>query len=166
MVTLVFILQSCSAFASQIELNDLAFPTELQGIGKSPGAIFYSPSSKNKTLMPVHFWGEVGRPGLHFIPVDTRLIKGLSLAGGGSSTAKLEEVIVNRQVEGKIKRKEFNLGAGGDIQAHEFALQPGDTIFIKKDRFIENRNFYIGLTSVVVTILTSVLLYKRIEDSK
>lgn len=149
---------------AQIELNELALPTETKDIGKNSGSIYYSTTNKNKALMPVHFWGEVGRSGLHYIPVDTKLIKGISFAGGGSNTADLEEVIVNRSENGKIVRREFNLAEGGDIKAHEFSLQPGDTVFIPRDDFRENRAYYTSLVGVIVSVLTSYILYNRIQN--
>ena len=150
--------------ADSIDLQDLALPTEVKDLGKSSGAVYYSATTKNKTLMPVHFWGEVGKPGLHFIPVDSKLVKGLSFAGGGSSSAKLDEVIVNRVEQGKVKRYEFDLVDGGKIEAHEYMLRPGDTVFIEKDRFVENRAYYTGLIAVASTILSSLLILKRLEE--
>ncbi len=150
--------------ATEIDLQDLALPSEVRDIGKSSGAVFYSPTTKNKTLMPVHIWGEVNRPGLHYIPVDTKLIKGLSFAGGGNGTAKLSEVVVNRLDGNKVRRWEFNLVEGGDNSAHEYELKPGDTVFVEKDRFQENRAYYTGLFGVVLTIVSTLLVLKRLED--
>lgn len=153
------------AQTQNLELQDLALPTDVKDLGKSPGAVYYSTTNKNKALMPVHFWGEVGKPGLHFIPVDSKLIKGLSFAGGGSSTARLDEVIVNRLEGDKVKRYEFDLEAGGDVSAHEYVLMPNDTVFIEKDRSIENRAYYTSLVGVIATIISSILIIKRIEES-
>jgi hypothetical protein len=150
--------------AADIELNDLALPSEVKDLNKTTGAIYYSSTNKNKTLMPVHFWGEVGRSGLHYIPVDTKLVKGLSFAGGGSNSADLSEVVINRLDGKNVKRMEFNLSEGGDIDAHEYTLRPGDTVYIPKDRFYENRAYYTSLVAVAVAILSSVLLYYRIQD--
>jgi hypothetical protein len=152
--------------AADIDLQDLALPSEVRDIGKSSGAVFYSPTTKNKTLMPVHIWGEVHRPGLHYIPVDTKLIKGLSFAGGGNGSADLSEVVVNRLEEGGLQRREFNLVDGGDGAAHAYTLRPGDTVFVEKDRFPENRAYYTGLFGVVLTIVSTLLVLKRLEDSQ
>lgn len=158
------ILSPSRSFGETIDLQDLALPTDVKDLGKTSGAVYYSATTKNKTLMPVHFWGEVGRPGLHFIPLDSKLVKGLSFAGGGSSTAKLEEVIVNRVEEGKVKRYEFDLEEGGDIKAHEYTLRAGDTVFIEKDRSFENRAYYTSLIAVAATIISSIFIVKRIEE--
>lgn len=147
----------------EIDLQDLAMPSEIKDLAKQAGAVYYSSTSRNKSLMPVHFWGEVQRPGLHYIPVDTKLIKGLSFAGGGGSLADLDEVVVNRVQSGKIKRSEFDLDDGGDIVSHEYTLHPGDTVFVPRDMFQENRAFYTSLISVAATIISTILIVKRIE---
>jgi len=154
------------AAPDSIDLQDLALPSEVKDLAKNSGSVFYSATSKNKTLMPVHFWGEVGKPGLHFIPVDSKLVKGLSFAGGGNSNAKLEEVVVNRYDSGKVKRFEFDLGEGGDVDAHEYVLKPGDTVFVERDRYIENRAYYTSLFSVALTIISSIFILKRIEEQR
>jgi hypothetical protein len=147
-----------------IELQDLALPSDLKELPRSSGAVYYSNTTKNKPLMPVHIWGEVSRPGLHYIPVDTKLVKGLSFAGGGSSLADLEEVTVNRSVNGKIKKSEFDLTEGGNAHAQEFTLQSGDTVYLPRDTYREDRNFYVSLVGVAATIITSILVIKRIEE--
>lgn len=161
----VHLLSPVSVFAAEgIDLQDLALPTDVKEMGKSSGAVYYSSTSKNRPLMPVHIWGEVGRPGLHFIPLDSKLVKGLSFAGGGTSLAKLDEVVVNRVENGKLVRKEFDLTEGGNIDAFEYTLKSGDTVFLEKDRSLENRTYYTGLIAVAVTILSGLLIYKRLED--
>lgn len=150
--------------AAPIELQDLALPSEVKDVVKNPGAVFYSSPNRNKTLMPVHFWGEVGRPGLHFIPIDSELVKGLSFAGGGSSSAKLDAVVVNRLEDGKVHRDVFNLQVGGNDAAYRYVLRPGDTVFVEKDRFQENRAYYTSLVGVLATIISSIFILKRLDD--
>jgi len=165
-LSLILCLFPVGVFANPkgIELQDLALPSELKDLSKSSGAVYYSSPNKNKTLMPVHIWGEVQKPGLHFIPVDTKLVKGLSFAGGGSSTANLEKVVVNRMEGDQVSRKKFDLKDGGDISAFEYTLKPGDTVFIERDRSMENRAYYTSLVAVVVAVLSGALIYKRIEE--
>ncbi len=144
-------------------IRELALPSEVEGIGKSAGAIYYSPSVKGKALMPVHFWGQVQKTGLHFIPVDTNLLSGLSLAGGPKDKAILSRVMVTTKRTGQRKKLEFNLEEGGSIDSADFSLQPGDTVYLKKDTYFENRSYYTSLIGVVATILSSVLLYREVK---
>lgn len=144
-------------------IRELALPSEVEDIGKQSGAIYYNPSVKGKALVPVHFWGEIERSGLHFVPVDTNLLNGLSLAGGPKSSALLDEVIVTTLRSGDRERMAFNLKEGGYRDSNEFLLQPGDTVFIKRDTFREDRNYYTSLFGVFVTILSGILLYRQVD---
>lgn len=147
-----------------LNIRELALPSELSTIGKKAGSIYYSPSVKDKVLMPVHFWGEIGNPGLHFIPLETTLVKGLSMAGGPRNEGILDEVKVTRKGEKELKTEYFDLTSGGDDSAHVYQLQPGDTVFIKKSRFFENRGYYTSLFGVVATVLSSILIYQQVKE--
>ena len=109
-------------------------------------------------------WGELRQSGLHFIPSDTTLIKGLSLAGGPSSTANLEEVILTRsEANGKMKEIEFDLSEGGDVKAQEFKIESGDVIFVKKSTFQENRAYYTSLINIAVTVISTFFIINKVK---
>ena len=147
----------------KFNLKELVMPSEVGTLGKKGGSIYYSPAIKDKVLIPVHMWGSVSTAGLHFLPIDTSIINGISLAGGPTSTAKLSTIKLNRKESGKIKTYKFDLSDGGDQKAFDMTLKPGDTIFIEKSNFIANRAYYTSLISIVTTILSSVLLYQQIK---
>ncbi len=143
--------------------KDFALPSEFEGIKKEAGAVYYSASSKGKVLIPVNVWGEVNKTGLHFVPIDTDLVQGLSLAGGPKSTASLDKIKLTRNVNGKIEEFKFNLEKGGTPEAYQLKLSPGDTIFIEHDYYYDNRTYYTGLFTVFATILSSIILYRQIK---
>lgn len=148
------------------DLNELALPSEVKNLGKRAGAIYYSPTVKGKVLMPVHFWGYFNRPGLHFIPVDSSLLEGVSYAGGPNPQAQLDKVrLMSKIQEGKIINNFFNLEKGGSNEAALRSLKPGDMVFVEKDYWYENRSYYTSLIGVVATILSSVLLYRQVKKN-
>ena len=148
----------------ELNLQEIALPSEVKDLGKQPGAIYYSTSVKNKVLIPAHFWGEVNRAGLHFIPNDTNLVKGLSMAGGPSGTAKLEDITLTRNMpDGTIKQYNFNLASGGNAEAYKFKIESGDSIFIKKDRFLEDRNYYTGWIGITISIISTILVLNKVK---
>ncbi len=149
---------------SKININRLVLPSEVDNLGKTHGAIYYSPSVKGKVLIPVNFWGEVNKSGLHYIPVGTSLISGLSLAGGPKTSGKLEHVKLTRTQGDKITEQQFNLTAGGNTLAYHTELKAGDTVFIPRDRFREDRVYYTSLFGVIATILSSILLYREVKQ--
>lgn len=160
---LAFAKDSKAAPKDQYNLQELALPSEVQGVNKATGSIYYSPSVKDKVLMPVHVWGQINKSGLHFVPLDTNIVKGLSLAGGPTASAKLSNIKLTRNQSGELKDYYFNLSDGGDAKAFETVLKPGDTIFIEKSTFREDRAYYTGLIGVVVTILSSILIIREIK---
>ncbi len=144
-------------------IRELALPSEVDKISKQSGSIYYSPSVKGKVLIPVHFWGSITKTGLHFVPLDTNLINGISLAGGPNSNADLDDVRITSNRDGKRESFQFDLNEGGELALEDFKLRPGDTVFIKKDTFTESRGYYTSLIGVVATILSSILVYREVK---
>jgi hypothetical protein len=149
---------------SELNLQEITLPSEVKDLPKQSGSIYYNSSVKNKVLIPVHIWGDVKQAGLHFLPSDTSFIKGLSLAGGPGSTANLEEIkLIRTNSNGSIKELNFDLSRGGDQNAHEFKIESGDTVFVKKDTFMENRSYYTGLISIALTIASTFFILKKVD---
>lgn len=167
-ISILNLLLSTSLMAKtneELDINVLALPSEVKDIGKSGGAIFYSPSIKGKILIPVNIWGQVQKSGLHFIPLETNLVQGISLAGGPTSSANLERVKISRtNNKGGIDSEKFDLRYGGGKEASLKILRPGDTIFIEKSTFSEDRAYYTSLFGVVATILSTILIYRQVKD--
>lgn len=115
--------------------------------------------------MPINVWGEVRRSGLYYVPVNSTIIQGLSLAGGTTSQSDLSEVKVSRQMNGKVSEEELDLSEGGDQGAYHYKLRSGDTIFVAKDTHMQDRAFYTSLVSVVFTLLSTIVLFKKIDDN-
>ncbi len=154
---------SFSISAQNLRVKELVLPTEVKDIMKKGGSVFYSSGAKSTALIPTNIWGEVKNSGLHYIPQKTNLIKGLSLAGGTTGSADLDEVIVSRNNKGQWKNFEFDL-TGGNNQALQFELQPGDVVQVKKDHFYENRTWYTSLLSVAATLISTALIYQQVKD--
>ncbi|OIQ18888.1 MAG: hypothetical protein BM556_06295 [Bacteriovorax sp. MedPE-SWde] len=160
------LLISSSAFAagnSNYNIKEFTLPSEVKGMPKSYGSVFFSPSVKGKVLIPVHFWGEVKKSGLHFVPVNTTFLNGLSMAGGPSSSAKLEKVKLTRKDKETFKVLRYDISEGGNSKVYRETLQPGDSIFVPKDEYLENRAYYTGLIGVFATVLSSILLLRQVK---
>lgn len=147
-------------------LQELAFPSEVKDQGKAPGSIYYSPTVKNKVLIPVNMWGEISKPGLHFVPINTTLVKGLTLAGGPTGNGKLENIRLIRREGDKQVGYKFDLEDGGDVETNDFVLKQGDVVFIERDQFFQNRAYYTSLIALGVSILSGILIYYNIQKLK
>lgn len=148
-----------------VSIDHFALPSDVKGMVKSPGSVFYSSSIKGRVLMPVNMWGNFSKSGLHFVPVDTNLISGLSMAGGPSRYAKLDSVTLTRRVDNEAKIYNFDLKSGGNLEAHNFTLKPGDTIFIERETKIEDRSFYLSLASFIFSVFSAYIIYDRVKDN-
>lgn len=148
----------------ELDLNILALPSEVKNVSKSSGSVYYSPSVKGKILIPVNIWGEVKRSGLHFVPLETSLVEGLSFAGGPTNNGKLDTVKLSRRDGQNINSEIYDLSQGGNDKANLRLLKPGDTIFIEKSTFSEDRAYYTSLFGVIATILSSILIYRQVKD--
>ncbi|MBC7430407.1 MAG: hypothetical protein H7336_17465 [Bacteriovorax sp.] len=147
-------------------LQEMALPSDLKDMTKQGGAVYYSTPSKNKVLMPVHFWGYMQKPGLHFIPTETPFVKALSLTGGPLPGARLDSIYLTRLENGVTHKYEFDVSDGGTEETQKFAVKPGDIVFIQQDRFIENRAYYTSLISIGISILSGILLYREIRRDR
>ena len=161
------LLMSSSAFANSkpnFNIKEFTLPSEVKKMQKNYGSVYFSPSVKGKVLIPVHFWGEVKRSGLHFVPVNTTFLNGLSMAGGPSSSAKLDNVKLTRKDADKFKVLRYDISDGGSTDVYGETLKPGDSVFIAKDEYLANRSYYTGLIGVFATVLSSILLYRQVKN--
>lgn len=160
----VFAKEALPSSEAELNLQEIALPSDVKDIEKHSGSIFYNNSVRNKFLIPVHMWGDIKQSGLHFIPTDTTLIKGLSLAGGPSNSANLNDIVVIRNSpDGKFKETSFDLSDGGDAKAHQFKMESGDTVFIRKETFYENRNYYTSLIGIFLTVLSTFVIVQKVK---
>lgn len=74
--------------------------------------------------------GEVRNPGLYPLEGRITLLQAVALAGGASRAAKMDQVIVVRQIDGQRQAARFDLGAIRKGQAADPAIQPGDMVLV------------------------------------
>jgi len=147
-------------------LDDLTLPSDLGDFKlNNGGAVYYSPVIKNKILIPVYFWGEVQKAGLHYVPAGTSFVKGLSIAGGPTSLALMKKVKVFRTEEGKNQTYVFDLQDEANEQVfHDFIFKPSDIVRIDRDDYFQNRAYYTSLIGIGVTVLSGILTFQAIKD--
>ncbi|HWU45038.1 MAG TPA: SLBB domain-containing protein, partial [Bdellovibrio sp.] len=68
-------------------------------------------SSPKESLISVQLLGAVNKPGIYYVPVNTDLLKLLTLAGGSSNGGDVSEVLVRKQEPkawGEVESKAVN----------------------------------------------------------
>ncbi len=87
-------------------------------------------SSKQVSVM-----GAVSKPGVFPLTNGLTVVHALSLAGGLTSLASGNDVIVSRRVEGKIERYRVPVDDVTEGRANDFPLQAGDIIYVPQRVF-------------------------------
>ena len=111
--------------------------------------------------------GEVAKPGQYVIPDgQSTLLNALGLAGDLTMYGKRDDVLVVRSINGEILKERVNLTDANFINSPFYNLKQGDVIYISSNKTKEktarldpNAGLYIGVASIVVTILA--LVFKK-----
>lgn len=123
----------------------------------SGSAEYVAGTEKNSVLMRVNLWGAVGKPGIHYVPIRTDLITLLSLAGGPTDRATLEEVTVRRQVKGSEKRLDIDVKKLlADSSTRSPSLEVNDVVMVPShdptvsDESLRNITVLASVLSIVI----------------
>ncbi len=114
-------------------------------------------SSQKESLIGVQLLGAVQKPGLYYIPVNTDILKLLTLAGG-IEDANLSEVIVRKSdpSQAGVFELDMNKFMKSSTDSKPFKLTQDDLIFIpKKEPWISND---VSRTITLVSLVTSIVL--------
>lgn len=126
---------------------------------------FIFESYPNQELIPIRLLGAIKNAGLYHIPANMKLTTLLSLAGGTTQEADLENILIGNDQKADSKSTTIDLedvlkkGAKND-----YTLNANDIVLIKnKSPMISNDSFrMISIVSVLLTtILTAVIIHDR-----
>ncbi len=119
---------------------------------------------KDQELIAVRLLGAVTKAGLYHIPKNLTLATLLSLAGGPTPNANLQEVIITNDQETYKRHNTYNFVDSLETgDPSPYTLKPHDIILLKKKRpFISSDTWrFVTIGSV---LLTSVLTALAIDD--
>lgn len=162
--------------------SDLSAFTDLRTPLQTSEYIFRT--SPKDSLMAIHLFGAIAKPGIYYVPQNTDLMKLLTLAGGATSLGTLDEVVVRKNDtkawEGIRSHHMDKDGHGSyelnldkmirkDAAIRQLKLGQDDFIYVpQKEPWISNDvSRTVSVISIVLgTALTTMLLSQRIEDQK
>jgi len=127
----------------------------------NPSAYYYGRGEG--VLIDVNLWGQVGKPGKYFVPYTTNLISLISIAGGPTDQAKLDEVRIVRYsqrdttVIERIARVNITRFIEYGEQSHIPPLVRGDTVIVPGDALSVFQTF-VSIASSVSVILNTFFL--------
>lgn len=130
---------------------------------------FIFESYPNQELVPIRLLGAVKNAGLYHIPTNMKLTTLLALAGGTTSEADLENIMIGNDQQGSkdMDGKSLTVNLEDVLKKgarDDYTLMSNDVVLIKnKTPFISNDSFrIISIVSVLLTsVLTAVLIHDR-----
>jgi len=166
-VILLGVLIICTASGTNAQNDNII----LGETSKRPSAALYDLSDPMGVNIEVNLWGEgaVKLPGKYRVPMNTTFLDLLSLAGGPTQTANLEDIRIYRRAKdtltGKatVMRLNYQMISEEEVKENKFQnpiLQSGDVIVLRQEReytFRENVSFILAITSSLVGITTLII---------
>jgi hypothetical protein len=139
------------------EIGKLSGEAQLQ----QKGTIYIDGDQSLDALMAIRLLGAVGKPGIHYVPYDTDLITLISLAGGTTDRAMMNDVSIRRRSKNQNQIVKVNLDTlfeNADTQPP--ALVANDTILIpqRNPAVSENLLQTVALISGIASIFLSVVV--------
>ena len=148
--------------------NELSKSNTKYNINSSSEFIFES--YPNQELIPIRLLGAIKNAGLYHIPVNMKLTTLLALAGGTTTDADLENILIGNDqqpihTKDGLEKKSLNVNLEESLQnaRNDYTLVSNDIVLIKnKTPWISNDSFRVF--SIISVILTSVLTAIVIKD--
>ncbi len=130
--------------------------TQIQppGLISKSSSEYFSSIPDAKLLVPVHVWGEVKEPGVHFVPLGSSIAEAVSSSGGPTSTASMPTVTLRRKSESERDVDLFKIGLSEKVAAH-------DTIVISRSTRSDLPLYFGGISILLSAASLVVLLLKR-----
>lgn len=115
--------------------------------------------------------GEVNKPGQYPLANErTTLLDALGLAGDMTPYGKRENVLISREVNGKIEFARLNLNNGSIFTSPYFYVLQNDVIYVEpnsvKSVSSQNIPLYLSSVSTLATLVTLVYSISRANNSK
>lgn len=148
--------------ASQIDIQK----TSNYNVNSSSEYIFES--YPNQELIPIRLIGAIKNAGLYHIPSDMKLTTLIALAGGTTSDADIENIIIGNDQKTK-KSSTINLEQTLKSDAEtDYTLKGNDIVLIKnKSPMISNDTVRtVSMVSIVLTTILTAMLIKERNNHK
>lgn len=88
-----------------------------------------------QTSKQVAVVGAVAKPGSYALASGMTVVQAISAAGGLTAMASGDNSIVTRKIDGQLKRFKVPVEAMAEGRANDFALRPGDIVFVPERLF-------------------------------
>jgi hypothetical protein len=123
---------------------------------------YFSSNREKRFLIRIHIWGDVGLPGVYYLPDNTTLLDALGYAGGGTGVLKKTEIALSRLIDKGAKGKDQTVHIDGDelverVDYRDMVLRNGDVIHLDSPPKVDNFVRTLSIVSTGLGIITAVI---------
>ncbi|NUM87688.1 MAG: SLBB domain-containing protein [Bdellovibrionales bacterium] len=149
------------AFAADVPRG--AFSKEISGLRSGPAGVaeFFYRSDSDDILVPVHVLGAVKNPGLYHVPLKSNLVTILTVAGGPTAEAQLDEVVVKNQQTSRVEEVDLEDMIRDTARTQDFVMKGNEVVLVKAKQPWVNNNVATTLSvvgGVLATVLSVILI--------
>ena len=138
--------------------DDFMVQRELQP--PKSGSVYITPSRKNEVLFKASVWGAVQNPGVHYLPMGTRMLDALSLAGGPTEKADIKNLTLSSPGQENGIRKLSLTDAFKTIDGNPI-LKSNDVLMIPEDKSNEKISIYLQIGTFIFSAIALGLIVER-----
>ncbi len=125
--------------------------------GKS-GSVYFTSHKKDEVLLKGSIWGAVQFPGVHYLPLGTRLLDALSIAGGPLDIADKDELMLSTRTPQGVEVKKVSVYQALSDSAYNPYIQADDIIVVKENRSYQNWNIALQAGTFIISAIALGLL--------
>lgn len=146
------------ASANGSNIDSDAFLVQKETSTAKAGSVYVTPTKKNEVLFKVSIWGAVQHPGVHYMPLGTHLLDGLSIAGGPIDRADMEHLSLSSHEAGKSTLKTISVTEALEHNEFNPLLLPEDVLVVREDRSMEKTSLYLQIGTFIISAVAAGLL--------
>ena len=125
------------------------------------GSVYLTSHKKNEVLFKMSIWGSVQYPGVHYLPLGTRFLEALSIAGGPLDAADTESITLSTTTQQGVHIENISIAKALGAEMANPILKADDIVFVKEDKTIKNASFYMQIGTFVLSIAAFGLLLNQ-----
>lgn len=126
-------------------------------------SVYYASNKKDEVLLKGNIWGAVQFPGVHYLPIGTRLLDALSIAGGPLDTADKDDLILSTRTPAGLEVKNISVYQALSDNAYNPYIQAEDIIVVKENHKYQNWNLALQAGTFIIS---AIALGMIVEDRK
>jgi DNA uptake protein ComE-like DNA-binding protein len=130
-----------------------SFMVQKEEASAKAGSVYVTPTKKNEVLFKASIWGAVQYPGVHYMPLGTRLLDALSVAGGPVERADMENLMLSTHETDGVKVVNLSVSDALANSDYNPVLRPDDVLVVKEDRSTEKTALYLQIGTFLVSLI-------------